>query len=124
MDNDFDFWTEPVFSDLLAEEQICGNCQHWGREQILSLRLQTATGPAWWEVAPCLRDAVEPDAGPDALILLSENSNCLQHADLFEPSLEFCLEYKPRHNQFQCQSNGVLPGRDFPASLTPSKHDN
>lgn len=75
------------------KERVCGNCKHW---DIDHESLVTTKGGFWGttqhRLCPCLADAIEPDAGEGALLLLGPASHCHMHADTWEPSKEYLEE--------------------------------
>lgn len=94
--------------------KTCGNCKYWGVRFAITVTLPDdgPLGQRSVERAPCLRNAIEADAGDGAVVLLGPESHCCFHADAWEPADDFSLgdEESP-------QFYGVRPGVDFPATL-------
>lgn len=67
------------------EDRICGNCRHWDIGDAIEIKVDGKPEP----YAPCMIDAIEPDAGR-AMVFLSADGNCKYHTDAFEP----CAEYE------------------------------
>lgn len=100
----------------MQTEHTCGTCRHWGTDYEVSVTVPDngPFGRVSLRRAPCLCDAVEPDAGYGAVVLLGPDSHCAMHADAWEPlaDAEACGDVcEP------CAVYGVRPGVDFPATL-------
>ena len=112
----FDDYPAPLPEDFPAEDHVCENCKHW---DIDHESLVTTKGGFWGttqhRLCPCLADAIEPDAGEGALLLLGPASHCHMHADAWEPSEEYMVDHAAREDM--AAYNGVMAGFDCPATL-------
>lgn len=60
---------------------------------------QKSYGTIYEKLAPCLIQAVEPDAG-DAVVYFTENGNCRYHADAFEKSEDYIEQCELEEEQW------------------------
>ena len=94
------------------DERVCDTCAHYGRTLAVTVILPdgspAGSGPRLR--APCLRHAVEPDAGFGAVVLLGPESHCRCHADAWQPA--DADEPSGDNDDY-----GVRPGADFPWTL-------
>lgn len=95
-------------------ERTCGTCRHWATEFEIAVTLPDngPFGRVSFRRAPCMKNAVEPDAGFGAVVLLGPDSHCQCHADAWEAADDYLLE------QEEAADYGVIPGVDFPATLS------
>ena len=98
----------------MNDHKTFGTCRHWGWKFEVDVTLPDAgpLGRVSIKRAPCLIQAVEPDAGDGAVVLLGPESHCRCHLNAWEPSDDFQYEQEQGADDF-----GVLPGVDFPATL-------
>ena len=98
--------------------KTCGNCKHWGVKfgVIVTLPDDGPLGRRSVERAPCQLNAVEPEAGDGAVVMLGPESHCRCHADAWQPSEDFRRELAEENDY------GVRPGADFPATLQRPVH--
>lgn len=73
--------------------EICGNCVHRDHANEIIAPVKRGYETVWVKLAPCLCNAVEPEAGNpgDAVVYFSENGHCRYHADAFKKSEEFMV---------------------------------
>ena len=94
------------------DDRVCGTCAHYGQALAVTVILPdgcpAGSGPRLR--APCLRHAVEPDAGYGAVVLLGPESHCRCHADAWQPA--DADEPSDGNDDY-----GVRPGVDFPWTL-------
>ena len=94
------------------DDRVCGTCVHYGQALAVTVILPdgspAGSGPRLR--APCLRHAVEPDAGFGAVVLLGPESHCRCHADAWQPA--DADEPSDGNDDY-----GVRPGVDFPWTL-------
>ena len=97
-------------------ERTCGTCRFWGAETYMQTVTLPDNGPfgrVSFRRAPCLKGAVEPDAGFGAIVLLGPDCHCQCHADAWEAADDYLLEQEEADADY-----GVIPGVDFPATLS------
>lgn len=76
---------ELLTESIPAEEQTCGACAHWDHQPVRDF-----FGPlAAQTYGLCSQMAVDPDAGDEALLLLSGHSHCRNHACAYAPSADY-----------------------------------
>ncbi len=101
------------------ESKTCGTCRFWGKDLAVDIKVP-ANGShgelITIHLAPCLRYAVEPDAGDGAIVLLGPESHCKCHADAWEAALGW-LEEREAAEAIPQYDYGVRPGIDYPATL-------
>lgn len=68
-----------------AEEKTCGACAYWDHQSVRGLLVPAAAQT----YGLCSQMAVDPDAGDEALLLLSEHSHCRNHACAYAPSSDY-----------------------------------
>ena len=100
------------------DDKACGNCKHWGIRFMTTVTVPDSgpLGAVSRQLAPCLCDAVEPDAGFGAVVLLGPESHCRCHADAWQPAADID---EPSGDG---DDYGVRPGVDFPATLQRQRH--
>lgn len=100
------------------DDKTCSTCAHWGIRFMTTVTVPDSgpLGAVSRQLAPCLCDAVEPDAGFGAVVLLGPESHCRCHLDAWEPSEDFRRELAEETDY------GVRPGVDFPATLQRPVH--
>ena len=95
------------------DRKTCGNCKHWGVKfgATVTLPDDGPLGQRSVERAPCLLNAIEPDAGDGAVVLLGPESHCRCHADAWEAVDGF--DDGEESPEMYC----VWAGVDFPVTL-------
>ena len=95
-------------------ERACGTCRHWGTDFEIAVTLPDngPFGRVSFRRAPCLKNAVEADAGFGSIVLLGPESHCQCHADAWEAAAWYREEQEEAAADY-----GVIPGVDFPATL-------
>lgn len=95
------------------DDKTCGNCKHWGVRFSVLVTVPDSgpLGAVSRQLAPCLCDAVEPDAGFGAVVLLGPESHCRCHADAWESADGF------DDGEESPEMYGVRAGVDFPVTL-------
>lgn len=103
-------------ADYPDDARVCRNCAHWDTaHETIAYTRGGLHGIRQIKVCPCRVDAIEPDAGAGAVVLLGPDSHCRLHADAWEAAEEYATEFAAM--QDMAMYNGVIPGVDFPASL-------
>ena len=96
------------------DHKTCGNCRHWGIAKFgitVTIPDDGPLGQLSVERAPCLLNAIEPDAGDGAVVLLGPESHCRCHSDAWEPVDGFDGDDESP------ETYGVRAGVNFPATL-------
>lgn len=103
----------------MNDHKVCGSCAHWGVRRFSVLVTVPDRGPLGMvsrQLAPCLLNAVEPDAGDGAVVMLGPESHCRCHHDAWQPA-DGCDDDAESPELY-----GVRPGVDFPATLQRQRH--
>lgn len=99
------------------ESKTCGTCRFWGKD--LAVDIKVPANGSHGELitiqrAPCLRYAVEPDAGDGAIVMLGPESHCQCHADIWRSDY---VDPVSVYDGYGEDDFGCVPGVDFPATL-------
>lgn len=103
------------YDNIPSADRVCRNCVHWN-PAAAALRYGV---PGSAGLGICEADAIEPDAGKGAVVLLGPRSHCQCHAQAWEPDEGYLIELA---DDWLRQENparylGLRPGEDFPATL-------
>lgn len=105
-----------------AEDKLCGTCRFWCKDLAVDIKVP-AYAPHEGRLvtircAPCRCNAVEPDAGFGAVVLMGPESHCQSHADAWEPVENDYAEPESVYDGYGENDFGCVPGVDFPATLS------